>query len=206
MTGAGPMKVRSLGSIPYEQAWRRMRAFTDGRDASTADEIWLTSHPSVYTLGVSADRSHILRETSIPVIESDRGGQVTYHGPGQVIAYLLIDLRRAGYGVKSLVSAIEAAVIALLQSEAIAGERIAGKPGVFVAGAKIAALGLRVRRGCTYHGVSLNVCCDLEPFAAINPCGWPDLRTTSMRAAGSDISPARAGQLLQAALANRLCR
>ena len=206
MAGSMPMKMRNLGCTDYAGACRQMRAFTDRRDSGTADEIWLTSHPPVYTLGVSGDRGDILEETSIPIIESDRGGKVTYHGPGQVIAYLLIDLRRAGYGIRTLVREMEAAVIALLESEAITGERSAGRPGVFVAGAKIASLGLRVRRGCTYHGISLNVCCDLKPFAAINPCGWPDLHVTSMRAAGSAISAGRAGEMLQAHLGERLSR
>ena len=200
------IKMRELGSIPYLQAWQQMRAFTAARNADTPDEIWLTSHPPVYTLGVSADRSHILRQTAIPIVESDRGGQITYHGPGQAIAYLLIDLRRAGYGIRSLVTKIETAVIELLASESIIGERIAGRPGVFVGGAKIAALGLRVSRGCTYHGVSLNVCCDLSAFAAINPCGWPGLPSTSMRAAGSAIGFEPAGRLLAERLARSVAR
>ena len=155
-----------------------MRAFTDGRDAGTRDELWLCEHPSVYTLGQAGRREHVHRTGDIPLVETDRGGQVTWHGPGQVVVYVLLDLRRAGYGIRELVERLEGAVIDLLGAHGVTAAGRRDAPGVYVDGAKVAALGLRVRRGCTYHGLALNVDADLAPFAGIDPCGYRDLAVT----------------------------
>ena len=173
--------VRHLGMRDYETVWREMQHFTDTRTADSADEIWLLEHPPVFTLGLNGKPEHILNPGSIPVVKCDRGGQVTYHGPGQLIVYLLLDLRRHALGVKALVSKIEQAVIDLLEENGIHGKRREGAPGIYVDGAKIAALGLRIRKGCSYHGLSLNVDMDLEPFSRINPCGFEGLATDQLR-------------------------
>lgn len=157
-----------------------MRAFTDTREADTPDELWLLEHPPVFTLGQAGRPEHLLAPGAIPVIQTDRGGQVTYHGPGQLVAYLLLDLRRAGIGVKRLVERLEQAIIDLLAEHGVQAERRANAPGVYVAGAKIASLGLRVRNGCCYHGLALNVDMDLEPFGRINPCGYAGLTVTRL--------------------------
>ena len=170
--------TRHLGQSDYHETWQAMRRFTAERTEESADELWLLHHPAVYTLGQAGRREHLLDPGTTPVVESDRGGQVSWHGPGQLVAYPLLDLRRWGLGVRNLVSALEQAVISLLAVYGIASHRRATAPGVYVDGAKIAALGLRVRRGCCYHGLALNVCNDLDPFARINPCGQPGLRTT----------------------------
>lgn len=172
--------VRRLGRVDYVPAWEEMRSFTDRRDADTADEIWLLEHPPVFTLGQAGKPEHLLRETGVPLIRIDRGGQITYHGPGQLVAYLLIDLTRRRIKVRELVALMEQALIDCLADYGLAAERRAGAPGVYVDGAKIAALGLRVRNGCSYHGLSLNVDMDLTPFSAINPCGYPGLRTVQL--------------------------
>lgn len=172
--------IRHLGLRDYETVWREMQAFTESRNDDTTDEIWLVQHPPVFTLGLNGKPEHILDPGDIPVVNCDRGGQVTYHGPGQLIAYLLLDLRRRELGVKSLVHKIEQAIIDLLGEYKITGERRKGAPGIYVDDAKIAALGLRVRRGCCYHGVSLNVDMDLMPFSHINPCGYIDLRSDQL--------------------------
>lgn len=174
--------VRRLGLRDYQEVWRAMQAFTDTRDAQTADELWLVQHPAVFTLGQAGRPEHVLAPGAIPVLHVDRGGQVTYHGPGQVVAYPLLDLRRLGIGVRQLVELIEAAVIEVLQSYGVAGERRAGAPGVYVGQEKIAALGLRVRRGCSFHGLAFNVDMDLEPFQRINPCGFEGLAVTQLAA------------------------
>ena len=183
------------GVEPYETTFVAMRAFTDARDAQTRDELWLVEHPPVYTLGLGADPSHVLDAHGIPVVQTDRGGEVTYHGPGQVVIYLLMDLRRkpgARLYAREFVNKIEQAVIQTLQAYNLSGERKPGAPGIYMAdgpwkGAKIAALGLKVRgNGCTYHGVSLNVAMDLAPFSWINPCGYEGLATVDMRTAGAD--------------------
>jgi lipoyl(octanoyl) transferase len=162
-----------------------MKSFTEARTAQTPDEIWLLEHPPVYTYGVAGRTEHLpAPETAIPVIKVDRGGQVTYHGPGQLVAYVLVDLRRRGLTVRGLVRCIEQAVIDLLAELAMVGERSDGAPGVYVGGAKVAALGLRIRKGCSYHGLSLNVDMDLAPFEAIDPCGYPDMRVTQLRDLG----------------------
>ncbi len=175
-----------------------MRDFTDQRDDSVNDEIWMLQHPPVYTLGQAGKREHILGATDIPVVQSDRGGQVTYHGPGQLIAYTLLNLRRRGLGVRDLVIELERSIINLLASYGVnaAGRRDA--PGVYVEGRKIAALGLRVRRGCCYHGLSLNVNLDLAPFNMINPCGYPGLDVTSTQQLGMEADcPELAKELQQ---------
>ena len=176
--------TRLLGRVKYLPTWRAMQEFTQSRDESTPDEIWLVEHPPVFTLGLAGKREHVLNAGAIAVIPVDRGGQVTYHGPGQIVAYLLLDLRRRGYGVRDLVQRLESSVIQLLADYAVAAERKAGAPGVYVNGAKIAALGLRIRRGACYHGLALNVDMDLEPFSRINPCGFPGLTVTQTKDLG----------------------
>ncbi len=176
--------VRPLLRADYAPAWRAMQAFTDQRTPATPDELWLIEHPPVYTLGRSAKMEHLLRPTDIPVIASDRGGQITYHGPGQLVAYLLCDLSRLGLGVRPFVNLIENVVIDVLAGYGITGSARRDAPGVYVNAQKIAALGLRVRRGCSYHGLSLNVAMDLAPFEAINPCGYPGLGVTQITALG----------------------
>ena len=180
--------VRNLGQVEYEPTWRAMQAFTAQRSGDTPDEIWLLEHPPVYTQGQAGKPEHLIAETAIPVIAIDRGGQITYHGPGQIVAYVLIDLRRRGYGIRELVTRMEQAVIDLLAGHAIAALRQSGAPGVYVGDAKIAALGLRVKHGCTYHGLAINVAMDLGPFAAINPCGFPGLAVTDCHGLGLDIT------------------
>lgn len=182
--------VRWQGVVPYADSFDAMRAFTDARTAETPDELWLVEHPPVYTLGQAGDPAHLLSAVSrIPLVKVDRGGQITYHGPGQVVGYLLIDLRRRGLMVREFVHRIEQAVIETLAAYNLAGERHAGAPGIYLvdgalAGAKIAALGLKIRHGCSYHGVSLNVQMDLGPFDDINPCGYQGLKTVDMALAG----------------------
>jgi lipoyl(octanoyl) transferase len=177
--------VRRLGLQDYEPVWQQMQQFTAERTADTPDEIWLVEHPPVYTLGLNGKREHILDPQDIPVVQSDRGGQVTYHGPGQLVAYLLLDLKRRNLGIKQLVNHMEQAIIDLLAESGIQAKRRQNAPGVYVNDAKIAALGLRVRRGCCYHGLSLNIDMDLEPFSRINPCGFANLPTTQL----SDLLP-----------------
>lgn len=176
--------VRRLGLREYRPVWEAMRGFTDARNDATSDELWLVEHPPVFTLGYNGKTQHLIAPGPIPVIHTDRGGQVTYHGPGQIVAYVLFDLRRRGWGVRQLVTALEQAVIALLNEHGINADTRRDAPGVYVAGAKIAALGLRVRRGCSYHGLSLNVAMDLAPFSRINPCGYPDMPVTDLRRLG----------------------
>ena len=173
-------RVRDLGCQPYLPTWEAMRAFTERRTEETPDEYWLVEHPSVFTLGQSGDAGHILDARDIPVVACDRGGQVTYHGPGQLLVYVLVDLGRAGIGVRRLVWALEQSVIDLLASVSIVGQRRASAPGVYVEQKKIAALGIRVRRGRCYHGLALNVNMDLTPFSYINPCGYPDLEVSQL--------------------------
>ncbi|WP_157648575.1 lipoyl(octanoyl) transferase LipB [Thiobacillus denitrificans] len=188
--------IRELGRVEYEPTWRAMQDFTARRTPDTLDEIWLLEHPPVYTQGQAGKAEHLIAATDIPVVPIDRGGQITYHGPGQVVAYVLVDLRRRGYGVRELVSRMEQAVIDLLAAQGVIAARRAGAPGVYVDGAKIAALGLRVRHGCTYHGLAFNVDMDLAPFAAINPCGYAGMAVTQCRDLGVQLSPPQAGQIL----------
>lgn len=175
------MIVRRLGLVEYKPTWRRMQEFTAARDEGSEDEIWLLQHPPVFTLGQAGKAEHLLRDVGIPVVKIDRGGQVTYHGPGQLVVYLLLDLRRGDLKVRELVRKMEQAVIDLLAAYGIAGERLSGAPGVYVGGAKIAALGLRVKNGCSFHGLCLNVDMDLSPYQAINPCGYAGMAVTQMK-------------------------
>jgi len=175
-----PLIDRELGLQPYEQVWQDMQLFTDQRSETTADELWLLQHPPVYTLGKNGKPEHILNARDIPVIKSDRGGQVTYHGPGQLIVYTLLDLNRMHIGVRELVTRIENSVIKLLEDYDISANARKDAPGVYVDGRKIAALGLRVRKGCSFHGLALNVDMDLEPFKRINPCGYKGLEVTQL--------------------------
>ena len=185
--GAGPgvaappiAQVRDLGRQPYEPVWRAMQAFTDARDEATPDELWLVEHDPVFTLGQAGKPEHVLMPGDIPVLHVDRGGQVTYHGPGQIVLYPLLDLRRLKVGVREYVCRIEQAIIDTLGDWNIEAVRREGAPGVYVAGAKIAALGIRVRRGCTFHGLAFNIAMDLSPFQRINPCGFEGLQVTSL--------------------------
>jgi lipoyl(octanoyl) transferase len=187
---------RFLGLVPYEVAYAEMRRFTGARSGSTPDELWLLEHPPVYTVGQAGRLEHLLRATAIPVERVDRGGQITFHGPGQLVAYPLLDLRRRRLTVRRLVAALEQAVIDLLAGYRIAGERRPGAPGVYVAGAKIAALGLRVRNGCTYHGLALNVAMDLAPFRDIDPCGYKDLAVTQLADLGVHASVSEVAERL----------
>lgn len=176
--------VRHLGNRDYLTVWEAMKAFTAGRDKATPDELWLVEHPPVFTQGLGGKPEHLLAPGDIPVIQVDRGGQVTYHGPGQTVVYFLIDIQRAKLGIRRLVTQLEQSVINLLADYRIAGYARADAPGVYVDGHKIASLGLRVRRGCSYHGLALNVAMDLEPFGRINPCGYAGLRMTQLRDLG----------------------
>jgi lipoyl(octanoyl) transferase len=176
------LTVRRLGRVDYEPTWRAMQAFTASRSADTPDELWLCEHPPVFTLGLAGKPEHLLRDIGIPVVKIDRGGQITYHGPGQLVCYLLLDLKRRGLTVKGLVNRIEQAVIDLLAHYGIAAARQEGAPGVYVGSAKNAALGLKVKNGCCYHGLALNVAMDLAPFAAINPCGYAGMAVTQLSA------------------------
>jgi lipoyl(octanoyl) transferase len=202
--------IRTLGIADYETTWRAMQAFTDARGADTPDEIWLTEHPPVYTLGLGGRREHLLRANGIPAVKVDRGGQVTYHGPGQLVAYLLFDLCRLRLGVRELVREIEAAVVQWLASLGVSAYGKPSAPGVYVrhrgVEAKLAALGLKVRRGCSYHGVSVNVAMDLAPFADIDPCGYPGLAVTQLADLGVRTTVALAGEGLAPVLAARLAR
>lgn len=195
-----PTVTRDLGRADYEPVWRAMQAFTKARDDATADELWFVEHPPVFTLGLAAKPEHVLDAGAIPVVRIDRGGQVTWHGPGQLVAYALLDLKRAGYGVKDLVRRLEQSVIDLLAGYRVEGARQAGMPGVYVGGAKIAAIGLRVSRGCTYHGISLNVDADLAAFSRINPCGYPGLAATRLADLGVRDTIAAVQQRWQATL------
>ena len=176
----GTLLVKSLGRVDYEPTWRAMQAFTDARGPATCDELWLVEHDPVFTQGLAGKPEHLLDAGGIPVIKVDRGGQVTYHGPGQLVAYPLLDLRRLGIGVRELVARIEQSVIDTLAAWQIIGERKQGAPGIYVAGAKIMALGLRVRRGCSFHGLALNVHTEPAPWTRINPCGFAGMAVTSV--------------------------
>ena len=192
------MHIENLGLRPYQEIWDAMRAYTAARDATSADQIWLVQHPPVYTQGQAGKPEHLLAPGDIPVIQIDRGGQITYHGPGQTVMYLLLDLRRAGIGIRALVSLIEESVIGYLQEQDISAQARADAPGVYVDGKKIASLGLRVRSGCTYHGVALNVDMDLEPFSRINPCGLVGMQMTQLHDLGVALDANAAGEALAA--------
>ena len=194
---AADVQARRLGRTDYLPTWRAMQEFTASRGEDSADELWLTEHPPVYTLGLAGRAAHLPRVANgIPVVKSDRGGQITYHGPGQVVLYLLLDLRRRGAGVRAVVRMMERAVIDLLREHGITAEGRVDAPGVYVDGAKIAALGLRVRNGCCYHGLAFNVDMDISPFHAIDPCGYPGLAVTQARELGVAGTPAALGEEL----------
>ncbi len=194
------VRVLQLGRSDYRQTWRAMQEFTDSRDADSADELWLTEHPPVFTQGLNGRAEHLLAPGDIPVIKIDRGGQVTYHGPGQLVLYCLLDLNRLGLGVKGLVALLEQSIIELLRDYGIEAQGRAGAPGVYVGEAKIAALGLRIRKGCCYHGLSLNVDLDPEPFSRINPCGYEGLAVTRLADFGVADSVEQVGQKLASIL------
>jgi len=200
--------VRRLGTTDYDATWRAMQTFTHARTGETPDELWLTEHAPVYTLGLAGRREHLLRDNGIPVLKVDRGGQVTYHAPGQLVCYLLVDLRRARLGVREMVCRIEDAVIDWLASHDIAGYGKRDAPGIYVlengVEAKIGSLGLKVRNGCTYHGVAVNVAMDLCPFADIDPCGYPGLRVTQLASLGVSRTVAQAGDELASRLETHL--
>ncbi|MFC1778603.1 lipoyl(octanoyl) transferase LipB [Pseudomonadota bacterium] len=181
------LRVRRLGLMDYELVWRAMQTFTDERDENTADELWLVEHPPVFTQGQAGKAEHILAPGDIPVIQVDRGGQVTYHGPGQIVAYPLIDIARLRMGVRTLVRGIEQAIIDVLKSYSVNAEVLTGAPGVYIDGVKIASLGLRIRRGKSFHGLAFNIDMDLEPFQRINPCGFQGLQVTNLSAM-ADVS------------------
>lgn len=178
--------IRELGLQDYEPVWRSMQQFTNTRDETTADEIWFTEHESVFTLGLNTQPEHLLAPGDIPVIQIDRGGQVTYHGPGQLMIYPLIDLRRAGLGVRDLVTALEQCVVDLAAEYGIEAASRCDAPGVYVDSVKLASVGLRIRRGSSFHGMALNVDVDLEPFSRINPCGFKGLALTDLARLGGD--------------------
>lgn len=196
--------IRQLGRVDYAPTWQAMQDFTAQRMADTADEIWLLEHPPVYTLGQAGLRRHLLHDSDIPLVSIDRGGQITYHGPGQLVAYLLIDLKRRHYGVRDLVERMEQAIIDVLHERGVAAHRYEGRPGVYVNNAKIAALGLRIRRGCSYHGLALNIAMDLTPFHRINPCGYENLPVTQLRDLGVDDTIEQINQALIAHLVQNL--
>ncbi|UZD66867.1 lipoyl(octanoyl) transferase LipB [Marinobacter sp. AN1] len=188
--------VRDLGLQPYESVWEAMKTFTAERDGSVADELWCVQHSPVYTQGQAGKAEHILAPGDIPVVQADRGGQVTYHGPGQLVVYLMIDLPRAGLGVRQLVDIIEQSLVSVLGDQGITAAPRPDAPGVYVDGAKIASLGLRVRRGCSFHGLALNVDMDMEPFSRINPCGFSGLPMCQVRDFNATVSmPELADQL-----------
>lgn len=201
---AAPWRIRPLGRQPFEAVWLAMEAYTDARGEDADDELWLVEHDPVFTLGQAGKAEHVLAAGDIPVVRTNRGGQVTYHGPGQIVAYPLVDLRRLGFGVREFVCRIEQALIDSLATWDIAAVRREGAPGVYVGGAKIGALGLRVRRGCTFHGLAFNVAMDLEPFARINPCGYQGLPVTSVLKCGGPRTPAEVSPVLVAQLSAQL--
>ena len=204
-----PILQRQLGCVAYPPTWQAMIDFTATRTPATADELWLCEHPPTYTLGQAGKPEHLLRDNGIPLVKIDRGGQITYHGPGQVVIYLLVDLNRRALKVKDFVTRIEQAIIDMLAGEGLKTRRLDGAPGVYLdrrdgSIAKLAALGLRIRRGCSYHGLSLNVDMDLLPFSAINPCGYAGMAVTQTRDEGLSLSSAQAAERLARQLVKQL--
>lgn len=195
---------RELGLLPYEPVWQAMRRFTDTRGPQTGDEVWLVEHPPVFTQGQAGKAEHLLLPGDIPVVQVDRGGQVTYHGPGQLVAYLLLDVRRLGFGVRDLVSRIERCLIDLLAGYDVEAAAKPDAPGVYVDGAKIASLGLRIRNGCSFHGLALNMDMDLAPFRRINPCGYAGLAMTQLRDQAGPIELSEVRARLRAQLVKHL--
>lgn len=200
-----PPLLRDLGLVDYTPTWRAMQQFTESRDADTRDEIWFLEHPPVFTLGLAGKLEHVLAPGDVSVIRIDRGGQVTYHGPGQLVVYPLLDLKRLGLGVRALVEAIELSVIGTLEEFGIRALSKRAAPGVYsFDGRKLASLGLRVRHGCSYHGLAFNVAMDLEPFARINPCGYAGLKMTQVKDLGGPASVAQVAAILKPRLLERL--
>ncbi len=198
------MKTRFLGRQEYVPLWHAMQAFTDERDENTPDEIWFCEHPPVFTMGLNASEEHLLAPGDIPVVQIDRGGQVTYHGPGQLMVYPLIDIRRANIGVRTLVTALEQSVVDLAAAHDVEAAARADAPGVYVAGNKLASVGLRIRRGASFHGMALNVDADLEPFSRINPCGYAELQMTDLRRLGIEMQLEEASEELLPYFVNHL--
>jgi lipoyl(octanoyl) transferase len=196
LTASREPHLRWLGRAEYEPTWRAMQEFTEQRGPETRDEIWFLEHPPVFTLGMNAAREHVLAPGDIPLVQIDRGGQVTYHGPGQLVVYPLLDVRRRGLGVRQLVMALENGIIALLASRNIEAVGRRDAPGIYVEGRKLASIGLRIRRGCSYHGLAFNVAMDLEPFRRINPCGYRGLEVTDLRTLGVSLELRNAAELL----------
>lgn len=201
---SGPLVIRQLGRMDYITVLAAMRSFTEARDAATHDELWFVEHSAVFTQGLNGKPEHILAPGDIPVIPVDRGGQITYHGPGQLVVYLLIDIRRVHLGVRHLVTLMEQSIIDLLGICGVCGYARLDAPGVYVNGAKIASLGLRIRRGCSYHGLSVNVAMDLEPFTRINPCGYSGMRVTQLRELGVRLALSEVRRLLLRTLIKNL--
>ena len=202
--GSEVLQVRDLGRQPYDAVWQAMEAVTDARDESAPHQLWLVEHEPVFTLGQAGKPEHVLAAGDIPVVRTNRGGQVTYHGPGQIVAYPLVDLRRLNIGVREFVCRIEQALIDTLATWNISAVRRPGAPGVYVDGAKIGALGLRVRHGCTFHGLAFNVAMDLEPFSRINPCGYEGLQVTSVLKSGGPANLEEVKPVLVEKLAGQL--
>ena len=182
------LALKWLGRVEYEPTWRAMQRFTDERDAQTPDQIWFLEHPPVFTLGLNGAKEHLLAPGEIPVVQIDRGGQVTYHGPGQLVVYPLLDVRRLGLGVRQLVMSLENAVIELMKSFDVKAVGRRDAPGIYVDGRKLASIGLRIRRGCSYHGLAFNVAMDLSPFSRINPCGYQGLQVIDLKSLGINAS------------------
>lgn len=200
-----PLVVRKLGQVDYLPTLEAMRKLTAERDASSADEIWLLQHPPVFTQGQAGKAEHVLAAGDIPIVQAERGGQVTYHGPGQLVAYLMLDIRRLNMGVRDLVSAMERALVSVLAEYEVAAAPRPDAPGVYVGAAKIASLGLRIRRGCSFHGLALNVDMDMQPFQRINPCGYAGLQMTQLREhVTADVSIAEVEARLEIALRQAL--
>ncbi|MBE9568316.1 MAG: lipoyl(octanoyl) transferase LipB [Proteobacteria bacterium] len=197
-------KICHLGVVDYQETWQKMQAFTDQRQSDTPDEIWFLQHPPLYTLGKNGKAEHVLNPRDIPVINVDRGGQVTYHGPGQIVVYTLLDLKRLDIGVRQLVTILEQSIIDLLATYDVSANARPDAPGVYVNSAKIAALGLRIRKGCSFHGLALNVDMDLEPFARINPCGYEGLAVTRLKDLYPDVELDGVTEKLQQILVKNL--
>ena len=198
------LNIRKLGQLDYHETWKAMQAFTSRRETGQISELWLVEHPPVFTQGQAGKAEHVREPGTIPVVQTDRGGQVTYHGPGQLVCYMLLNLDEIGIGIRSLVYRTEEAIIRLLDTEGITAERRRGAPGVYTMNAKIAQIGLRVKKHNTYHGLSLNIGMDLEPFDRINPCGYAGLAVTDMRSQGSSIEMDEAGERLCGYLAEEM--
>ncbi len=204
MSGSAALIIRDLGQVDYTSTWQRMQQFTDQRDDSTIDEIWLLEHPPVFTQGQAGKAEHLLFPGDIPVVQVDRGGQVTYHGPGQLVAYVLLNIKRRNLGVRHLVNLIEQSIIDTLAVNQVKAYAKADAPGVYVDEKKVASLGLRVRKGCTFHGLALNVDMDLSPFSRINPCGYAGMQMVQSKDLGGPVSMLQAKQQLTAQLVKLL--